>query len=81
MFEGSPLIDRQHPHPLFSELSVGYTHMILEEADVFVYLGCPSEPALSNVTFMHRPSALNNPYSPLGHHWQDVRLLPSEWSR
>ena len=71
-FEGSPLIDRQHPHDLFSELSVGYTHMITEEADVFVYLGYPGEPTLSNVAFMHRPSALNNPDSPLGHHWQDA---------
>ncbi|PRY13797.1 hypothetical protein CLV24_105167 [Pontibacter ummariensis] len=71
-FEGSPLIDRQHPHDLFSELSVGYTHMLSEEADVFVYLGYPGEPALSNVAFMHRPSALNNPDSPLGHHWQDA---------
>ena len=71
-FNGQPLIDRQHPHDLFSELSVGYTHMLSEEADVFVYLGYPGEPTLSNVAFMHRPSALNNPDSPLGHHWQDA---------
>ncbi|MEJ8758678.1 hypothetical protein WG947_16815 [Pontibacter sp. H259] len=62
-FEGSPLIDRQHPHDLFSELSVGYTHMLSEEADVFLYLGYRGEPALSNVAFMHRPSTLNNPDS------------------
>lgn len=71
-FNDQPLIDRQHPHDLFSELSIGYTHMISEEADVFLYLGFPGEPALSNVAFMHRPSALNNPDSPLGHHWQDA---------
>jgi hypothetical protein len=71
-YNDQPLIDRQHPHDLFSELSVGYTHMISEEADVFLYLGYPGEPALSNVAFMHRPSALNNPDSPLGHHWQDA---------
>ncbi|WP_276496236.1 hypothetical protein [Pontibacter litorisediminis] len=71
-FEDEPLIDRQHPHDLFSELSIGYTHMLSEEADVFLYLGYPGEPALSNVAFMHRPSALNNPDSPLGHHWQDA---------
>ncbi|MBC5995080.1 TonB-dependent receptor [Pontibacter cellulosilyticus] len=71
-YQGSPLIDRQHPHDLFSELSVGYTHMFSEDADVFLYLGYPGEPALSNVAFMHRPSALNNPDSPLGHHWQDA---------
>jgi hypothetical protein len=71
-YQGKPLIDRQHPHDLFSELSIGYTHMLSEEADVFVYLGYPGEPAISNVAFMHRPSALNNPDSPLGHHWQDA---------
>ncbi|WP_161889512.1 hypothetical protein [Pontibacter russatus] len=71
-YNDQPLIDRQHPHDLFSELSIGYTHMLSEEADVFAYLGYPGEPALSNVAFMHRPSALNNPDSPLGHHWQDA---------
>ncbi|WP_242916472.1 hypothetical protein [Pontibacter liquoris] len=71
-YEGVPLIDRQHPHDLFSELSVAYTQMLSPDADVFVYLGYPGEPALSNVAFMHRPSALNNPDSPLGHHWQDA---------
>ena len=71
-YNGQPLIDRQHPHDLFSELSVGYTYMLSEESDVFVYLGYPGEPAISSVAFMHRPSALNNPDSPLGHHWQDA---------
>lgn len=71
-YNGEPLIDRQHPHDLFSELSVGYTHMLSEDADIFLFLGYPGEPALSNVAFMHRPSALNNPDSPLGHHWQDA---------
>lgn len=71
-YQGKPLIDRQHPHDLFSELSVGYTYMLSPDADIFLYLGYPGEPAISNVAFMHRPSALNNPDSPLGHHWQDA---------
>lgn len=71
-YNGEPLIDRQHPHDFLSELSLGYTHMLSPEADVFLFLGYPGEPALSNVAFMHRPSALNNPDSPLGHHWQDA---------
>ena len=71
-YNDEPLIDRQHPHDLFSELSIGYTHMLSPDADVFLYLGYPGEPAISNVAFMHRPSALNNPDSPLGHHWQDA---------
>ena len=71
-YQGEPLVDRQHPHNLFSELSVAYTHMISAEADAFVYLAYPGEPALGPVAFMHRPSSLNNLDSPLGHHWQDA---------
>lgn len=71
-YQGQPLVDRQHPHNLFSELSVAYTHQIAEDADAFVYLAYPGEPALGPVAFMHRPSSLNNLDSPLGHHWQDA---------
>ncbi|MES2881499.1 MAG: hypothetical protein V4676_05075 [Bacteroidota bacterium] len=71
-FNGKPLIDRQHPHDLFSELSVGYTHEISSRSDVFFYLGYPGEPALGPVAFMHRPSSLNNPDAPLTHHWVDA---------
>ena len=71
-WKGQPLVDRQHPHDLFAELSVGYTHMLNRNIDVFVYLGYPGEPALSAPTFMHRPSSLYNPDAPLGHHWQDA---------
>jgi hypothetical protein len=71
-FKGEPLVDRQHPHNLFSELSVAYTQSFSKDIDAFVYLGYPGEPALGPVAFMHRPSSLSNPDSPLGHHWQDA---------
>lgn len=71
-FQGEPLVDRQHPHNLFSELSVAYTQSFNDEMDAFVYLAYPGEPALGPVAFMHRPSSLNNLDSPLGHHWQDA---------
>ena len=71
-YNGEPLVDRQHPHDLISGLSVAYTHMLNEDADVTVYAGYPGEPALGPVAFMHRISALNNPNAPLGHHWQDA---------
>ena len=41
-----PLVDRQHPHDLLSELSVSYAHALSPKADVFVYAGYPGEPAL-----------------------------------
>jgi hypothetical protein len=71
-FQGEPLVDRQHPHNLFSELSVAYTQSFTRDFDAFVYLAYPGEPALGPVAFMHRPSSLNNTDSPLGHHWQDA---------
>lgn len=71
-WEGEPLVDRQHPHDLFSELSVGYTHMFSKDADAFVYLGYPGEPAFGPVAFMHRVSSLYSPDAPIGHHWQDA---------
>ncbi|MFN2570780.1 MAG: hypothetical protein ABR537_04080, partial [Gemmatimonadales bacterium] len=37
-----------------------------------VYLAPSGEPALGPVAFMHRPSAMDNPVAPLGHHWQDA---------
>jgi len=71
-YKDKPLIDRQHPHDLISELSVGYTHTLSNQSDVFLYVGYPGEPALGPVAFMHRPSALNNPDAPLSHHWVDA---------
>src|SRR5690606_17825074 len=67
-----PLVDHQHPHDLFSELSVAYTYMISDDVDVFAYLGYPGEPAFGPVAFMHRPSSLYNPDAPISHHWQDA---------
>ncbi len=71
-YNGRPLVDRQHPHNLFSELSVAYTQSFTKDFDAFVYLAYPGEPALGPVAFMHRPSSLNLIDSPLGHHWQDA---------
>lgn len=71
-FKDRPLVDRQHPHDLISELSVSYSHAFSKKTDAFVYVGYPGEPALGPVTFMHRPSSLDNPNSPISHHWVDA---------
>lgn len=71
-YRGAPLVDRQHPHDLFSELSVSYAHSFTKDVDAFLYVGYPGEPALGAVAFMHRPSALYNPDAPLSHHWVDA---------
>jgi hypothetical protein len=51
---------------------LGYSHAFSKDVDLFGYFGFPGEPAIGPPTFMHRPSALNNPNAPLGHHWQDA---------
>ncbi|MBL8017455.1 MAG: hypothetical protein JNK43_09310, partial [Ignavibacteria bacterium] len=71
-WEGKPLVNRQHPHDLFAELSAGYTHRLSKDIDVTGYFGYPGEPALGPVAFMHRVSSSNNPDAPLSHHWQDA---------
>jgi len=70
-YKGQPLIDRQHPHDLFMELSAQYTLPLGERGTWFTYFGYPGEPALGPVAFMHRASAAENPAATLAHHLQD----------
>lgn len=39
---------------------------------VSLYAAPVGEPALGPVAYMHRPSAQNDPFAPLGHHWEDA---------
>jgi hypothetical protein len=71
-YQGQPLIDKQHPHDLFSGLSVAYTYAVSKDIDLTAYLGYPGEPAVGPTAFMHRISAMPNPDAPLSHHWTDA---------
>jgi hypothetical protein len=66
-----PLVDRQHPHDLFMELSASWSRPIGEKASVFVYGGLPGEPAFGPPAFMHRLSIMDSPEAPISHHWLD----------
>ncbi len=66
-----PLHDRQHPHDLFDELSVSLSQKFDHNLSAYIYFGYPGEPALGPPVFMHRPSAMDDPDAPIGHHWQD----------
>ena len=66
-----PLIDRQHPHDLFMELSGTLSLPVGQGTSVFLYAGYPGEPALGPVTFMHRFSDMDDPAAPISHHWLD----------
>ena len=70
--DGQPLVDRQHPHDFFMELGALYERAIGKNLAVLVYAAPAGEPALGPVAFMHRPSAMDEPQAPLGHHWQDA---------
>ncbi len=65
------LVDRQHPHDFFMELSASYSHALGNRQSVFVYGGLPGEPAFGPPAFMHRPAADANPEAPITHHWMD----------
>ncbi|MEO6581320.1 MAG: hypothetical protein ABIN68_00745 [Sphingomicrobium sp.] len=65
------LIDRQHPHDLFMELSASYSVKLAEKASAFIYAGLPGEPAFGPPAFMHRQSISTSPEAPITHHWLD----------
>jgi hypothetical protein len=65
------LIDRQHPHDFFMELSVSVSQDIGEKGSVFLYGGLPGEPAFGPPAFMHREAIMDSPEAPITHHWLD----------
>jgi hypothetical protein len=65
------LIDRQHPHDFFMELSASVSQNIGANSSVFVYAGLPGEPAFGPPAFMHREAILDSPEAPISHHWLD----------
>ncbi len=71
-YQGAPLVDRQHPHDLFMELSARYEVPVTRTVGVSLFAAPVGEPAIGPVAYMHRPSAQNDPFAPLGHHWQDA---------
>jgi hypothetical protein len=70
-WNGEALHDRQHPHDLFDELSFSLSQKFEHDLSAYIYFGYPGEPALGPPAFMHRPSAMDDPDAPIGHHWQD----------
>jgi hypothetical protein len=71
-YNGMPLHDRQHPHDAFMELGAKYSYEFSHGTGVSFYAAPVGEPALGPVAFMMRPSAIDIPSAPIGHHWQDA---------
>lgn len=65
------LIDRQHPHDFFMELSASVSQDIGSAGSLFLYAALPGEPAFGPPAFMHREAILDSPEAPISHHWLD----------
>lgn len=70
-YHGVGLVDHQHPHNVFAELSALYLLPLSEKVSWELYGGPAAEPALGPVTYIHRTSASELPLAPLSHHLQD----------
>ena len=66
------LVDRQHPHDFFMELSASYSVKLADKASAFIYAGLPGEPAFGPPAFMHRQSISTSPEAPITHHWLEL---------
>jgi hypothetical protein len=54
------------------EISALYERPVAGDLGVMVYAAPVGEPGIGPVAYMHRPSALNDPFAPLAHHWTDA---------
>jgi hypothetical protein len=70
-YHGEPLVDHQHPHNVFAELSALYLLPLSKKISWELYGGPSAEPAIGPVTYIHRASAAELPLAPLSHHLQD----------
>ena len=70
-YRGRALVNYQHPHDVFSELSALLSVPVSDKITWLLYGGPAGEPALGPTAFPHRISAAENPAAPLGHHVQD----------
>ena len=70
-YHGEPLVDHQHPHNVFSELALDYTHPLADKISWLFYGAAVGEPALGPVAYIHRASADELPMAPLSHHLHD----------
>ncbi|MEO6360374.1 MAG: hypothetical protein ABIO43_07365 [Sphingomicrobium sp.] len=65
------LVDRQHPHDFFMELSTSISQNLGANSSVFLYVGLPGAPAFGPPAFMHREAIMDSPEAPISHHWLD----------
>ena len=69
--DGRPLIDHQHPHDFFMQLAGIWRTPLTARTALTIAGAAAGEPALGPIAFMHRASAMENPFAPLSHHTFD----------
>jgi hypothetical protein len=75
---GRPIVDGQHPHDFFMELSAIYDYRVGERTLLSFYFAPVGDPALGPIAYPHRSSAAENPVTVLGHHLQDSTHISDE---
>jgi hypothetical protein len=69
-YQGTPLVNYQHPHDLI--MGLGATYRLEPERVAYVFgADLVGSPTLGPIAFMHRDSARSNPQVPLTHHFLD----------
>ena len=71
-YRGFRIVNHQHPNDLLMALGGAYDRPLTSNLAWTVYGAAVGEPALGPVNYEHRPSAADDPFAPLGHHWQDA---------
>jgi hypothetical protein len=75
---GKSIVDGQHPHDLFMELSARYTRPLTDSTSMVLYFAPVGDPALGPVAFPHRVSSMELPQATLSHHLQDSTHIANE---
>ena len=71
-YQDARIANRQHPHPALMQLSAEYDRTLIPGLAASAYTAAVGEPAIGPVAFTHRPSAADDPFAPLAHHWEDA---------
>src|SRR5262249_10020176 len=71
-YQDARIANRQHPHPALMQASVAYDDLLMRGLALSMYAAAVGEPAIGPVAFPHRPSAADDPFAPLAHHWEDA---------
>jgi len=68
---GAPIVDGQHPHDFFMEVTALYDLPLAHNTLLSLYAAPGGDPAIGPTAYPHRQSASEDPIAALGHHQED----------